>query len=251
MNRELAKLTTFAKWLIAIWLAFLGTLIASVAMGAEIIGPQEPIETRQYAWLEITGLTDADSAMFLPSPELSVDGRKMQPNCGLFWATKTGRFTITAVITTVEVDWEAKRFRISTVPLQHTVVVEGEPDPPDPPLPPVVNPFPRPGDDWIETLRPIARSRLGPTEAKTLYDFCQSLKASIMSGKILTTADLHDAVRDGPANLPAGDRTEYKAAILKFAKEEVGRDERQVDVKKAEYLLDYLSWATWEAGHHE
>ena len=94
---------------------------ALAASGAEIVGPTEPVEPRQYAWLKIDGLEDGESGMFLPSPELSVDGNYMQPNCGLFWATTPGRYTITAVITSVEIDWDKRQFRIVTVPVQHTV----------------------------------------------------------------------------------------------------------------------------------
>ncbi len=222
--------------LTALFVWLIGAVMAS---GAEIVGPTEPVEVRRPVWLEIDGLAEGDSAMFLPSAELTVDGRRMQPNCGLFWATTPGRYTITAVITSVEIDWDERRFRIVTVPIQHTVVVEGEhsPDPPEPGPDPEPDPAPdKLAEMWVIVIEE-SRDRTAE-QAQILLDLSlrnwleenghhfrlvdQDQPASDLTAWIARTEE-HDLPRcflvgeDGESVFE-GPLPESKAAFLKLVK---------------------------------
>jgi len=104
--------------------------IAALAQGLSIVGPTEPIEPRQPAWLTIVGVESGTSAVFFPSDQLQSGPPHIMPLSALFWADSPGVYRANAIV----VDWTAQLL----IPLTFTIKVEGEngPDPPPPPPPP-------------------------------------------------------------------------------------------------------------------
>jgi len=101
----------------------------------KIVGPTDPIQAGEPAWLEITGVPDDQGAVFNLHPLLYTNPQHIVPMHGLFLTTTPGTYQITATALIVEIDWEKKTHRTTLIPLSYEVTVEGEAPHPDPPPP--------------------------------------------------------------------------------------------------------------------